>query len=178
MVTSTEQSLLSLNFGNWCGWPRGHLEVTRFNAQQEFHWFNSMYWAPTIHAKLCLIMRTNSEQDRQSLGHHDIYNFVTVCVNCAVQTVLQMAEADRGRGGQRKVYALTDYPGLQQDSPPFLGAEESQEGKKWTKKCDKATPSLRFKCQVLVSCGLCILFWLLTSYQKLSSQQLPWWSSG
>ena len=63
MVTSTEQLLLSLNFGNWCGWPRGHLEVTMFNAQQEFHWFNSMYWTSTIHAELCLIMRTNSEQD-------------------------------------------------------------------------------------------------------------------
>ena len=61
---------------------------------------------------------------------------------------------------------------------PFLGLRSPKKEKKWTKKCDKATPSLRFKCQVLVSCGLCILFWLLTSYQKLSSQQLPWWSSG
>ena len=64
MVTSTEQLLLSLNFGNWCGWPREHLEATMFNTQQEFHWFNSMYWAPTIHAELCLTVRTNSEQDK------------------------------------------------------------------------------------------------------------------
>lgn len=29
---------------------RWHCSV---NAQQKFHWFNSMDWAPTIHAELC-----------------------------------------------------------------------------------------------------------------------------
>ena len=115
---------------------------------------------------------------RQSLGHHDIYNFVTVCVNCALLTVLhRQKRGDRGRG-QRKAHASTDHPGLQQDSPHFLGAESPEKGKNGQKSVTKPRPPLRFKYQVLVSCGLCILFWLLKSYQKLSSQQFPWYSSG
>lgn len=176
MVTSTEQLLLSLNFGNWCGWPRGHLEATMFNTQQEFHWFNSMYWAPMIHAELCSTVRTNSEQDK--VWDTMIFIILSPCVWTAHCWQYYTGRSEGTGAGQRKAYASTDHPGLQQDSPHFLGAESPEKGKNGQKSVTKPRPPLRFKYQVLVSCGLCILFWLLKSYQKLSSQQFPWYSSG
>ena len=49
----------------------------------------------------------------------------------------------RGRqrkGGQRKAYASTDYPGLQQDAPRFLVAEEPEKGKNGPKSVTKPRP--------------------------------------
>ena len=172
MVTSTEQLLLSLNFGNWCGWPRGHLEATMFNAQQELHWFNSMYWASTIHAELCLIMRTNSEQDK--VWDTTIFIILSPCAWTAHCLQYYKRQRQTEEGGAEEGLCLDWLSRAAAGCSSLSCGWGAREGKKWTKKCDKATPSLRFKCQVLVSCGLCILFWLLKSYQKLSSQQFPW----
>lgn len=47
--------------------------------------------------------------------------------------------------GQRKAYASTDHPGLQQDSPHFLGAESPEKGKNGQKSVTKPRPPLKIQ---------------------------------
>lgn len=158
MVTSTEQLLLSLNFGNWCGWPRD-----TWRRQCSMHSRNFIDLTACIEHQLSTLKcdYENKFWTRRSLGHHDIYKFVTVCVNCALLTALQTAEADRGRGGRGRLMPRLTTQGCSRILLTFLWLRSPEKGKNGPKSVPKPRPpeDSNVKCWFHVVCVFYSDYW-------------------